>query len=298
MSIMTTLSFDDRDGFIWYNGKFVPWREAKIHVLTHGLHYASCVFEGIRSYDYKIFKLHEHNQRLHDSAELLGFKIPYKVEQLNRITQELVNLQNIANSYIRSFAWRGSETMKAAAKNSSIHVAIACWQSQNDYYQNNQKGSRLIISDWVRPPANSMPTNSKSSGMYMISTLSKLKAEELGYDDALLLDYRGYVAEASVANFFMVRDNVLYTPIADCFLNGITRQTIMELASQRNIQVIEKHLILEEVKQADEVFLTGTAVGITPVIQINDYHFNIGSITQSLISSYHDLVYSKEAQNV
>ncbi|MFV9875042.1 MAG: branched-chain amino acid aminotransferase [Rickettsiales endosymbiont of Dermacentor nuttalli] len=295
---MQTLSFDNRDGFIWYNGKFIPWRNAKIHVLTHGLHYASCVFEGIRSYDYNIFKLYEHNQRLHKSAELLRFQIPYTIEKLNLVTQELVNLQNIPNSYIRSFAWRGSETMRASARNTSIHVAIACWQVQNDYYKNDYKGSRLIVSDWVRPPANAMPTNSKSAGMYMISTLSRHKAEELGYDDALLLDYRGYVAEASIANFFMVRNNILYTPIADCFLNGITRQTVIELAAKKNIQVVEKHFTLDDVKQAAEVFLTGTAVGITPVIQINEYKFKVGNITESLIYDYYNLVYNKEIQNV
>lgn len=294
---MQTISFDDRDGFIWFDGKFVPWREAKIHVLTHGLHYASCVFEGIRSYDYKIFKLNEHNQRLHKSAELLGFKIPYTVEQLNLVTQELVNLQNIPNSYIRAFAWRGSETMRASAKNTSIHTAIACWEVPNDYYKNGHKGSSLMISEWVRPPANSMPTSSKSAGMYMISTLSRHKAEELGYDDALLLDYRGYIAEASVANFFMVHNNILYTPIADCFLNGITRQTIIELATKKNIPVVEKHLKLEDLAEAEEAFLTGTAVGITPIIQIGEYQFKIGNITESLIAAYYNLVYNKEVQN-
>ena len=290
---MEIVPFDKRDGFIWYNGVIIPWQDAKVHVLNHSLHYGGCAFEGERVYSGHIFKLQEHTERLFKSAELLGYKIPYTVEQINDATREIVKKQNINDGYIRPFAWRGSEKMAISAQQNSIHVAIATWEWPV-YYADRKKGIRLTYADWVRPAPNMAPVASKASGLYMICTLSKHKAESQGYQEALMLDYRGYVAEATSANFFMVINGELHTPIADCFLNGITRQTVMDLARKRGIKVVERHFGPEELGKAQEAFLTGTAAEITPIREIEGrlghYQFTVGNVTETLMQDYSDLV--------
>jgi branched-chain amino acid aminotransferase len=284
---MTLIPFDDRDGWIWFDGKMVPWREAKTHVLTHGLHYGSCVFEGERAYEGKIFKSREHSERLHKSAELLGFKIPYSVDQLEKAKQEVLAKQNIRNGYFRPVAWRGSEMMAISAQQTKIHVAIAAWEWPSYFAKDaKERGLKLQKSNWVRPAPNMAPTASKAAGLYMICTLSKHAAEQAGFDDALMLDYRGFIAEATGANLFFVIDGAIHTPTADCFLDGITRRTVMELARKNGIKVIERHIKPEEINQASEVFLTGTAAEVTPIGQIGDQHFNVGRATQTLMETY------------
>lgn len=281
---MSLIPFDDRDGVIWFDGKFVPWREAKIHVLTHGLHYASCVFEGERAYNGKIFKSREHSERLHKSAELIGFKIPYSVDELEKAKLELVARQKVVNGYIRPVAWRGSEMMAIAAQTTKIHVAIATWDWPN--YFATDTGLRLTLSRWSRPAPNTAPTASKAAGLYMICTVSKHEAEAQGYNDAMMLDYRGFVAEATGANLFFFMDGQLHTPKPDCFLDGITRRTAMDLARAQGITVVERHIKPEELKNASEAFLTGTAAELTPISQIGDYHFQPGRATQTLREAY------------
>ena len=281
------IPFDDRDGFIWLDGKLVPWREAKIHVLTHALHYASSVFEGERAYKGKIFKLTEHSQRLHHSAELLGFTLPYSVAELNAATETVIKANNMPDAYIRPVAWRGAEVMGIAAQQAKIHVAIACWNWPS-YFSPEQrmKGLRLTRAEWARPAPNTAPTASKAAGLYMICTLSRHMADAKGFDDALMLDWRGQVAEATAANFFMVQDSKLHTPTPDCFLNGITRQTVIDLARQNGIEVIERAIWPDELKSASEIFLTGTAAEISPVGQIDELTFTPGALTQKLIEAY------------
>lgn len=288
---MEIAPFDDRDGFIWMDGKFVPWREAKIHVLNHGLHYASCVFEGERIYNGKIFKLTEHSARLRKSAELLGFSIPYSVEELDKATKETVVKQGVTDGYVRPFAWRGSEKMAISSQVSKIHVAIASWPWP-PYYSDEarNKGLKLAIADWRRPAPDTAPTASKAAGLYMICTMSKHKAEAAGFNDALMLDYRGLVAEATGANIFFVIDGKLHTPTPDCFLNGITRLTVIELAKKAGIEVIERHIKPEEMAGATEAFLTGTAAELTPIGSIDKYNFTIGNITKRLLEGYNKLV--------
>jgi branched-chain amino acid aminotransferase len=286
------IPFDNRNGVIWLDGKFVPWREAKIHSLTHGLHYASCVFEGERAYNGKIFKLTEHSERLKKSARILGFEIPYTVEELNIATKETMRNMGFANCYIRPFAWRGSEQMSVSAHNTKIHVGIAAWEWAN-YFQPEaiSKGVRLSIASWTRPHPSSAPTESKASGLYMISTLAKHEAESRGYGDALMLDWRGQIAEASAANIFLVINGELHTPIPDCFLNGITRQIVFEMARARNINVIERVIMPEELANASEVFLCGTAAEISPVSEIDQYKFIPGIICRMFVEDYTKLVY-------
>jgi branched-chain amino acid aminotransferase len=277
--------FDQRDGTIWYNGKLIPWRDGQIHIMTHGLHYASCVFEGERAYNGQVFKLNEHSTRLHKSAELLGFKIPYSIQELNQATIDVLQAQGIVEGYVRPVAWRGSERMTIGAHN-TIHVAIICWQWPQ-YYADKHKGIRLCMAEWVRPAPNSAPTASKASGLYMISTLSKNKATDLGFDDALMLDWRGYIAESTSSNFFMVINGELHTPIADCFLDGITRQTVIEIARVHNIKVVERHIMLEELANATEAFVTGTAAELTPIIEIAQHQYQLGNMTKLLMEEYH-----------
>jgi len=288
---MTLIPFDDRDGVIWFDGAFVPWREAKIHVLTHGLHYGSCVFEGERAYNGNIFKSRQHSERLHKSAELLGFKIPFSVDEIEKAKKELVAKQKIVNGYLRPVAWRGSEIMGVSAQKSKIHLAIAAWDWPSYFSKEmREKGIKLIHARWTRPAPNMAPTASKAAGLYMICTMSKHEAEAQGCQDALMLDYRGYVAEATGANIFFVLNGELHTPIADCFLNGITRQTVIELARGAGIKVIERHIKPEEMKNASEVFLTGSAAEVTPVGEIGELTFTVGPITKKLMQAYHDLV--------
>jgi branched-chain amino acid aminotransferase len=288
---MSLIPFDDRDGVIWFDGKFIPWREAKIHVLTHGLHYGSCVFEGERAYNGNIFKSRQHSERLHKSAELLGFKIPFSVDEIEKAKKELVAKMGIVNGYLRPVAWRGSEQLSVAAQQNKIHVAIATWEWPS-YFSNDakEKGIKLIHSRWVRPAPNMAPTASKAAGLYMICTMSKHDAEAQGCQDALMLDYRGYIAEATGANIFLIKNGEVHTPTADCFLNGITRQTVIELARANGLKVTERHIKLEELKDFSEVFLTGSAAEVTPVGQIGDILYTPAAITKKLMQAYHDLV--------
>lgn len=291
---MEIIPFDDRDGYIWLNGALVPWRDAKTHVLTHGLHYASSVFEGERVYDHQVFKLKEHGERLHRSAQMLDFTIPYSATVLDEAVKELVALQKVQNGYVRRFAWRGSEMMAISAQHNKVHVAIATWPWPNMYRgQNAEKGIRLKTANWRRPSPESAPCHSKAAGLYMICTMSKHQAEREGYQDALMLDYRGYVAEATGANIFFVMDGEVHTPTPDCFLNGITRQTVIELLKKRGINVVERHIMPEEIGKASEVFLTGSAAEVTAVGEIDAHRFTPGTITKQAIDDYRDLVHTK-----
>jgi branched-chain amino acid aminotransferase len=284
---MSVVPYDDRDGFIWMNGAIVPWRDARIHVLTHALHYASCVFEGERVYDGRIFKLREHMMRLADSARKLGFELPYDIAALEQACQQVVAANGIADGYVRPLAWRGPEMMGVSAQNCRINVAIAAW-TWPAYFtpEARLKGIRMTRAIYDRPAPTTAPTQSKAAGLYMICTLSKHEAEAKGYDDALMLDYRGYLAEGTGANLFLVIDGKLHTPLPDCFLDGITRQAVIGLARGRGIEIIERHIKPEELRDADEVFLTGTAVEVTPVREIDAYRFEVGPITRQLIVDF------------
>ena len=290
---MEIIPFDKREGEIWYNGEFVNWPDAKVHVLNHGLHYASCVFEGCRAYGGKIFKLTEHSQRLHKSAEILGFKIPYSVEELDAACNEAVKRNNFKNGYIRPVAWRGSEMMAISAQKTSINVAIAAWEWAKYFTpEMHERGLHLQTAKWRRPAPDSAPTASKAAGLYMICTMSKHAAEAEGFDDALMLDYRGYVAESTGANIFFVIGNELHTPTPDCFLNGITRRTVMELAMKRGMKVIERFIKPEDMGEASEVFLTGSAAEVTPVGKIDALEFKSREVVTQLSEDYSKLVNS------
>ena len=293
---MALIPFDDRDGVIWYDGALVPWREAKLHVLSHGLHYASGVFEGERVYGGRIFKLTEHTRRLFHSAEALGFEIPSTIAELDQATREVVAAQNIVNGYVRPVAWRGSEMMAVSAEQTKIHLAIAAWEWP-PYFGDEARlrGIRLKTAKWRRPAPDTAPTDCKAAGLYMICTLSKHAAEAEGYDDALMLDWRGRVAEATGANIFLVQDGALHTPTPDCFLDGITRRTVIALAKKRGIEVVERAIMPEDLTQADEVFLTGTAAEVTPVGEIDAHHFQVGPITRFMIEDYDEIVRAPEA---
>jgi branched-chain amino acid aminotransferase len=294
---MSLIPFDDRDGVIWFDGQLVPWRDAKIHVLTHGLHYGSCVFEGERVYGGNVFKLTEHDRRLHESARLLGFELPYSVETLDEATRQVVAGNGIVDGYVRPVAWRGSEVMGVAAKQSRIHVAIATWVWPSYFSpETKMRGIRLTISKWQRPSPASAPTASKAAGLYMICTLSKHAAEDEGYDDALMYDYRGLVAEATGANMFLVIDGQLHTPTPDCFLNGITRQTVIDLAKRRGITVVERHIPAEDLARASEVFVTGSAAEVTPVREIGPHNYQPGQISLQLMEDYNRLVRQKQPE--
>jgi branched-chain amino acid aminotransferase, group I len=285
------IPFDDRDGFIWYDGKLLPWRDAKVHVLTHGLHYGSCVFEGERVYGGKVFKLTEHSQRLVVSGDLLGMTVPHTAAEIDAATMETVKANGIVDGYVRPVAWRGSEMMGVAAQANKIHLAIAVW-SWPSYWspEARMRGIRLNISQWRRPHPDTAPTASKAAGLYMICTMSKHKAEGEGYEDSLMLDYRGQVAEATGANIFFVFDGELHTPKPDCFLNGITRQTVIALAEAQGLTVVERAIQPEEMARASECFLTGTAAEVTPVREIGPYAFTPGDISKKLIDAYESLV--------
>jgi len=284
---MSVVPFDQRDGVIWFNGEFVPWKDAKIRVLTHGLHYASAVFEGERAYGGKVFKLTQHNERLHRSAEILGFRVPYSVAELDAATVELLKRQGFSEAYVRPIAWRGSEMMGISAQSNRINVAIAIWQ-WGSYFNPAEKlkGIRLDIAEYRRPDPKTAPCASKAAGLYMICTISKHAAEAKGYADAMMLDYRGQVAEATGANIFFVKDGVLHTPAPDCFLNGITRQTVIELAKRRGIDVVERVIMPEELSSFSECFLTGSAAEVTPVSEIGPYRFTPSTISETLMNDY------------
>jgi branched-chain amino acid aminotransferase len=274
----------------------VPWEDAKVHVLTHGLHYASCVFEGQRVYDGEIFKLEEHTDRLFKSAEILDFKIPYTVDQINAANRDVVLRNGIVDGYVRPVAWRGSEMMGVSAQANTINVAIAVWQWPSYFDpEARTKGIKLQISKWRRPDPRTAPVHSKAAGLYMICTMSKHEAEAAGCHDALMLDWRGQVAEATGANIFFVIDGKLHTPTPDCFLDGITRRSVIDLAKARGIEVIERPIMPEEMATASECFLTGTAAEVTPVGVIDDYTFTPGAITAQLIEDFESLVRRRAA---
>jgi branched-chain amino acid aminotransferase len=279
--------FDRREGCIWLDGKLVPWGEANIHVLTHGLHYASSVFEGERAYSGRIYKLEEHTQRLFESARILGMNIPFSPDEIDRASKEVVQANGFEDAYVRPVVFRGSEQMSVAAPHSSTRIAIAAWQWPS-YFDPAQKmkGIRLSISDWKRPSPETAPYKSKAAGLYMICTLSKHKAEADGYHDALMYDYRGLVAEATGANVFFVEEGKLITPTPDCFLDGITRRSVMALARARQIPVIERHIAPEELRGFSECFLTGTAAEVTPVSQVGEHSFTPARITETLMNDY------------
>ncbi|MHB1217364.1 MAG: branched-chain amino acid aminotransferase [Alphaproteobacteria bacterium] len=291
---MALIPYDDRDGWIWFDGKLVPWRDVQLHVCTHALHYASCVFEGERVYDGVTFKLREHTERLLKSADILGFQIPYTADQIDRACEEVIKAQNIKDGYLRPVAWRGSEMMGVSAQQSKIHLAIASWEWPAYFTPEARlRGIRMQISKWRRPAPDTAPTEAKAAGLYMICTLSKHKAEADGFNDALMFDYRGRVAEATGANIFFVKDGVLHTPEADCFLNGVTRKTVIQLAKKRKITVVERAIWPEELPTFDEAFLSGTAVEITPVREIDTMSFQVGSITRTLLADFDKLVREK-----
>jgi branched-chain amino acid aminotransferase len=281
------IPFDKRDGFIWMDGKLVPWREANVHVLTHGLHYASSVFEGERVYSGRIYQLEEHTRRLFESASILDMHVPFTEEQINAATHEVVRAQGLEDAYVRPVVFRGSEQMSVAAPHARIRVAIAAypWPSYFDPAQ-KMKGLRLTISDWRRPAPDTAPWRSKAAGLYMICTISKHKAEAEGYHDALMLDYRGLVAEATGANIFFVENGKLVTPIPDCFLDGVTRRSIIQLARARQIPVEERYIELPDLERYSECFLTGTAAEVTPVREIGSFNFTPGRISETLMHDY------------
>jgi branched-chain amino acid aminotransferase len=282
-----SLPFDQRTGVIWYDGKLVPWSEATLHVLSHGLHYASCVFEGERAYSGTIFKGTEHSERLKRSAQVLDFEIPYQVAEIDAAKQLVLDTNGQADAYVRPVAWRGAEMMGVAAQQNKIHFAIASWEWPS-YFDPAQrlKGIRLDLADYRRPDPRTAPCLSKAAGLYMICTISKHKAERKGYADALMLDWQGRVAECTGANVFFVRDGKLHTPIADCFLDGITRRTVIELARRRGFEVIERRIMPEELTGFAECFITGTAAEVTPVSEIAQWKFSPGAITQQLMGDY------------
>ena len=291
---MANQDYGQRDGYIWLDGKFVPWKEASVHVLTHGLHYASSVFEGERSYMGKIFELEAHTERLLNSARILGFEIPWTADQINdacNLVLEKQGLLNAPHAYVRPVAWRGSEMMGISAQENTIHLAIAAWEWPS-YFDKEalEKGLKLSIAKYQRPDPKTAPYNSKAAGLYMICTLSKHDAESQGYDDALMLDWRGQVAEATGANVFFVKEGKLYTPIPDCFLDGITRRTVISLAKAKGIEVIEKVIMPEDLPEYEECFLTGTAAEVSPVSKVGSYNFQVGDITKQLIDDYQSTV--------
>ncbi|MDB5371192.1 MAG: branched-chain amino acid aminotransferase [Roseomonas sp.] len=287
---MALVPFDDRDGWIWLDGAMVPWREAKLHVLTHGLHYASGVFEGERAYDGNIFKLREHTDRLIASGKILGFDIPWTADEIDAACAAVLAKNNLIDAYLRPIAWRGSEMLAVSAQHTQIHLAIAAWAWPNLFGDNRMKGVRLGMAKWRRPAPDTAPTASKASGLYMIGTLSKHQAEAEGFDDALMLDYKGDIAEATGANAFFVFNGEVHTPTPLCFLDGITRRTVMKLARTRQMKVVERTIKVDELKDATEVFLAGTAAEVTPVRVIGEHTYIPGTITETLLNDYEALV--------
>jgi branched-chain amino acid aminotransferase len=284
--------YDDRDGFIWMDGEFVPWRGAKVHVLTHAMHYASAVFEGERAYGGHIFRSLDHSRRLHNSARVLGFEIPFSVEDVEKAKAEAVVRSGLDSAYVRAIAWRGSEQMGVSAQQNTIHLAIAVWH-WGDYFKDKMKGIRMTHAQWRRPAPDTAPFEAKAAGLYMICTLSKHAAENAGYADALMLDWRGQIAEATGANVFFVRDGALHTPAPDCFLNGLTRQTAIKLARARQIEVVERAIFPDELPTFSECFITGSAAEITPVAEIGEHRYKPGFITEALADDYTRLVNRK-----
>ena len=288
---MSIVPFDQREGVIWFNGEFLPWKDAKVHVLTHALHYGSAVFEGERAYGGEIFRLNDHTERLFASAEMLDMKIPYTVAEIDAACRDTLKRQGFVDAYVRPIVWRGSEMMGVAAQSSRINVAIAIWQWPA-YFDPKllENGIKLDIAEWRRPDPRTAPAKAKAVGLYMICTLSKHTAERKGYADAMMLDWRGQVAECTGANIFFVKNGELHTPIADCFLDGITRRTVMDLARNRGIEVNERPIWPEELESFEQMFLTGTAVEVTPVKSVGPWNFEVGDLTRQLCKDYEDLV--------
>ena len=281
------IPFDDRDGFIWVDGNVTPWRDAKMHVLSHGLHYGSCVFEGERAYSGVVFKSRDHSERFKRSAEILDFEIPYTVEQLDAAKADIVQLNGGGDLYLRPVAWRGSEMMAVAAQSSKIHVAIAAWVWPSMFDPaTKMKGIRLDIADYRRPDPACAPSMSKAAGLYMICTISKHRAERKGYSDALMYDWQGRVAECTGANVFFAKDGKLHTPIADCFLDGITRRTILDLARMRQIETVERRILPDELASFDECFICGTGAEVTPVSEIGPHTYKPARICETMLNDY------------
>jgi branched-chain amino acid aminotransferase len=293
---MEPIPYDKREGKIWFNGDIIDWKDAKLHVLTHGLHYGSCVFEGERVYNGEIFKLREHTNRLVYSANRMGFDIPYSVDEIDDACNQIIKIQNVKNGYVRPVAWRGSEMMAISAQKNKIHFAIATWE-WGSYFDPKIKenGIKLNISKWRRPAPNTIPWDTKAAGLYMICTLSKHEAEKEGYNDSLMLDHQDFVAEATGANIFFIKENSkeIHTPVADCFLDGITRRTIIDIAKENNFKINERKIKLEELKDFDACFLTGTAAEVTPVSEIGNYKFKVTPSIGKFFDRYLDIVNRK-----
>lgn len=285
--------YDDRDGKIWVDGTLVDWRSAQVHILTHAMHYASSVFEGERAYGGKIFKSREHSERLIQSGRLIDFEIPYTVDQIEKAKKDTLAANGLSDAYVRALAWRGAgEDMGVASARNPVHLAVAVWSWGNYYGDAKMKGAKLDIAKWRRPDPATAPSQAKAAGLYMIATMSKHAAEAKGCSDAMMFDYRGYVAEATGANIFFVKDGEVHTPLADAFLNGLTRQTVMEMLREKGITVHERHIMPDELEGFEQCWLTGTAAEVTPVGQIGDYNFEVGALTRDIAQSYETLVRS------
>ncbi len=285
--------YDDRDGKIWVDGTLVDWRSAQVHILTHAMHYASSVFEGERAYGGKIFKSREHSQRLIQSGRLIDFEIPYTVDEIEKAKEDTLAANGLSDAYVRALAWRGAgEDMGVASARNPVHLAVAVWSWGNYYGDAKMKGAKLDIAKWRRPDPATAPSQAKAAGLYMIATMSKHAAEAKGCSDAMMFDYRGYVAEATGANIFFVKDGEVHTPLADAFLNGLTRQTVMEMLREKGITVHERHIMPDELEGFEQCWLTGTAAEVTPVGQIGDYNFEVGALTRDIAQSYETLVRS------
>ncbi len=282
---------ENKEGLIWYNGDLVDWKDAKLHLLSHGLHYASSVFEGERAYSGKIFKLNEHTERLLDSANQLDLKVPYTLSEIKDACYLTLKKNNLNDAYVRPIIWRGAETMGVSAPNSKIHCAIAVWEWPSYFNPEDKlKGIKLTLSKWKRPSPETIPCKAKAAGLYMICTLSKQEAESRGYDDALMLDWKGQVAEATGANIFFIVGNEIHTPVPDCFLDGITRRTVIEIAKEQGLEIIERKIEMDELSDFEQCFITGTAAEVTPVSEIDNFNFSVGDQIMKLSDSYIDLV--------
>jgi branched-chain amino acid aminotransferase len=288
---MSIIPFDQRDGHIWMNGKVIPWKDAHVHVLTHGLHYGSSVFEGERAYNGKIFKSKEHTQRFRKSANIMDFDLPFTDDEINAAKDEIVRISGGGDQYVRPVAFRGSEMMAVSAQNNTIHVAIATWAWPSMFDpEAKMKGIKLDIAEYRRPDPMCAPVHAKAAGLYMICTISKHKAEKKGYADAMMLDWQGRVAECTGANIFFIKDGAIHTPIADCFLNGLTRQTVIAIAKQQGMEVIETRIMPEELTTFNECFIVGSAAEVTPVAEIGPYKFKPGNMSRSLMDAYSNAV--------
>ncbi len=288
---MSAIAFDQRDGKIWFDGKMVDWKDAKVHVLTHALHYGSGVFEGERAYNGKIFKLRDHTNRLIESAHTLDMEIPFTADEIDAACKQCLEVNNLKDAYVRPIAWRGSEMMGVSAQSNTIHLAIAVWDWPSYFpLEQRLKGLRLDIAKYKRPSPETIPCKAKATGLYMICTISKHEAERKGYADALMYDYRGYIAECTGANVFFIKNGEIHTPKPDCFLDGITRRTVIDLAKKRGVTVIERHIKAEEVGTFEQCFICGTAAEVTPVSEIGEFKFTVGPIIKDLMSDYDALV--------